>query len=95
MMARGACPFTSLMRATPQQRVQFARGHRLDRARRRRRAGRGLREGGRPGGVEGDSCPLFFCITWWIWPFRTVTEPNRFSRAKAWALSSVPQPHSA
>ena len=30
---------------------------------------------------------------WWMWPFSTVTEPNRFSSSSAWAPSLVPQPH--
>ena len=21
--------------------------------------------------------PSTFCMTWWMWPFRTVTDPNR------------------
>ena len=33
-------------------------------------------------------------LTWWMWPLSTVTEPKRFRSASAWALSSVPQPHS-
>ena len=38
--------------------------------------------------------PSTFCITWWMWPFSTVTEPNRRRSASACSLSSVPQPHS-
>ena len=38
--------------------------------------------------------PSTFCITWWMWPLSTVTEPKRLSRSSARAPSSVPQPHS-
>src|SRR3954451_19730370 len=38
--------------------------------------------------------PSTFCMTWWMCPFSTVTEPNRFSSSSACAPSSVPQPHS-
>jgi hypothetical protein len=48
-------------------------------ARRWRGAGRGLREGGRAGGV----------------PLSTVTEPKRLTRPSAWTESSVPHPQSA
>ncbi len=37
--------------------------------------------------------PSTFCIIWWMWPFSTVTEPNRFNSASACSPSSVPQPH--
>ena len=37
--------------------------------------------------------PSTFCITWWMWPFSTVTEPNPLTYSSARAPSSVPQPH--
>ena len=65
----------------------------LDRARRGRGARRRLRERRRARGVEG-TLPSTFCMTWWMCPFSTVTEPKRRSSASACAPSSVPQPHS-
>jgi hypothetical protein len=38
--------------------------------------------------------PSIFCITWWMWPLSTVTEPKRLSSSSARPPSSVPQPHS-
>ena len=57
------------------------------------RTGRGLRKRRRHRGVE-HHLPSTFCITWWMWPFSTVTDPKRFIIAKACSLSDVPQPHS-
>src|SRR4030095_11733449 len=37
--------------------------------------------------------PSTFCITWWMWPFRTVTEPKRLRCSSARPASSVVQPH--
>src|ERR1700720_903928 len=37
--------------------------------------------------------PSTFCTIWWMCPFKTVTEPNRFNNESACAPSSVPQPH--
>src|SRR4029453_19102785 len=37
--------------------------------------------------------PSTFCMTWWIWPFSTVTEPKPLTYSSARAPSSVPQPH--
>src|SRR5712671_7655980 len=37
--------------------------------------------------------PSTFCITWWMWPFSTVTEPKPLTYSSARAPSSVPQPH--
>src|SRR5260221_13598650 len=44
--------------------------------------------------VWNDTWPSTFCITWWMWPFSTETDPNRFRYDSALALSSVAQPHS-
>src|SRR5439155_16170860 len=44
--------------------------------------------------VSNVTLPSTFCNVWWIWPLSTVTEPNFFKYDSAWALSSVPQPHS-
>ena len=38
--------------------------------------------------------PSTFWAIWWMWPFSTVTEPNRRSRPSACSESSVPQPQS-
>src|SRR5262249_8626246 len=38
--------------------------------------------------------PSPFCLARWIWPLRTVTEPNRLRYSSARALSCVPQPQS-
>jgi hypothetical protein len=44
--------------------------------------------------VWNTTLPSVFCITWWMWPFSTVTEPNRRHSASACSPSSVPQPQS-
>src|SRR5215831_13378438 len=44
--------------------------------------------------VWNVTCPSIFCITWWMCPFNTDTDPNRFRYESARAASSVPQPHS-
>src|SRR6202030_3694970 len=44
--------------------------------------------------VWNVTLPSTFCITWWMWPLSTVTEPNFLRYDSAWALSSVPQPQS-
>ena len=36
--------------------------------------------------------PSTFCISWWMWPLSTVTEPNRLRYPSACAASSVPHP---
>ena len=37
--------------------------------------------------------PSTFCMTWWIWPFRTETEPKRLSREMPGAVVGT-QPQS-
>ena len=44
--------------------------------------------------VWNATLPSTFCITWWMWPLSTVTEPNFLRYDSAWAPSWVPQPHS-
>src|SRR6185312_7775648 len=57
------------------------------------------------GAEPGDGCgkaveravwkvtlPSTFCITWWMWPLSTVTEPKRFNSPSACSESCVPQP---
>ena len=36
--------------------------------------------------------PSTFCMSWWMWPLSTVTEPKPLSSSSARALSSVPHP---
>ena len=58
-------------------------------------------EGAEPGAGCGNAVeravwkvtlPSTFCITWWMWPLSTVTEPKRLRYESACAPSSVPQP---
>jgi hypothetical protein len=62
----------------------------------RERYGRGTNGAGCGKAVERAvwkvTLPSTFCITWWMWPLSTVTEPKPFRRSSARAPSSVPQP---
>src|SRR6185503_2811289 len=44
--------------------------------------------------VWNRTFPSTFCSTWWMWPFSTLTDPNRLRSPSACSLSSVPHPHS-
>src|SRR5215831_8037502 len=55
-----------------------------------------------PGAGRGNAVPLAvwnvtlpstLLITWWTWPFRTVTAAKRFIMLSASVASSVDQPH--
>jgi len=43
--------------------------------------------------VWNVTLPSTFCTIWWMWPFRTVTEPKRRSCSMSCGASPVPQPH--
>src|SRR5262249_38093226 len=91
MIASGSLPILKLMLAMPSTLRSFESSTFI-----------GPGEGAVPGAGCGNAVeravwkvtlPSTFCITWWIWPLSTVTEPNPFRYSSARAPSSVPQPH--